>query len=135
MYSLFLTVHCFEHTRVLAQIELCKKRVAGKAVRKAFDENIVLVDQQMDIPSELDEYMTSNKLPLVLTVSYLPTEWKIIFECGPYSASTNGSVYSVSVLSTYLNGKHAIINVLQHLDRIHFYRRACSSAKRYCGTN
>jgi hypothetical protein len=119
MYSLFLIIRYFEHTRVLAQIELCKERVAGKPVRKALDENIVLVNPDMDIPSELCDYMKSNKLRLVLTVSYLPTEWKMIFECGPYSASTNGSVNSVSALSTYLNGKHIIINVLQHLNRIH----------------
>jgi hypothetical protein len=104
---------------VLTQIELCKERVSGKAVRRAFDKNIVLVDPEMDIMSELCDYMISNKFPLVLTVSYLPTEWKMVFECGPYSASANGSVNSVSTLSTYLNGKHAKINDLQHFDRIH----------------
>jgi hypothetical protein len=104
---------------MLTQNELCKKRVDEKTARKSFDENIVMVDPKMDIPSELCDYMTSNKLPLILTVSYLPTEWKMVFECGPYSASTNGSVNSVSNLSTYLNGKHTKINDLQHFDRIH----------------
>ena len=103
---------------MLPQIELCKKRADEKDARKAFDEKIVMVDPEMDIPSELCDYMTSNKCPLILTISYFPTEWKMIFECGPYSASTDGSVYSVSVWSTYLNGKHTIINVLQYVDHL-----------------
>jgi hypothetical protein len=97
---------------------LCKERVAGKATRKAFDENIVLVDPEMDIQSELCDFMKSNKLPFVLKISYFPTEWKMIFECGPYSASTNGSVHSVSVWNTYLIGKHTISNVQQHFDHL-----------------
>uniref|UniRef100_A0A2S2QES7 Eukaryotic translation initiation factor 4 gamma 3 n=1 Tax=Sipha flava TaxID=143950 RepID=A0A2S2QES7_9HEMI len=83
-----------ESQDVYSEIELCKKRVDGKVARKAFDENIVMVDPEMDIPGELCDYMSSNKLPLVLTISYFPTEWKMIFECGPYCASTDGSVNS-----------------------------------------
>jgi hypothetical protein len=71
-----------------------------------------MVDPEMDIPGELCDYMLSNKLPLVLTISYFPTEWKMIFECGPYCASTDGSVNSVSVWNTYITSKRTIINVL-----------------------
>ncbi|XP_025411237.1 uncharacterized protein LOC112684126 [Sipha flava] len=77
---------------VYSEVELSKERVTGKAARKAFDQNIVLVDPEMDIPNEICEFMDRNECPLVLTISYLPAEWTMILECEPYSASTNGSI-------------------------------------------
>ncbi|XP_025414585.1 uncharacterized protein LOC112686513 [Sipha flava] len=79
---------------VYSEVELSKERVTGKTARKAFDQNIVLVDPEMDISSEMCEFMDINESPLVLTVSYLPAEWNMILECGLYSASINGSVKS-----------------------------------------
>jgi hypothetical protein len=46
--------------------------MTGKAIRKAFDQNIVLVDPEMDILSEMCEFMDINECPLVLTVGHLP---------------------------------------------------------------
>jgi hypothetical protein len=83
--------------------------VTGKTARKAFDQNIVLVDPEMDISSEMCEFMDINESPLVLTVSYLPAEWNMILECGLYSASINGSVKSVCDSNVYLNRKHATV--------------------------
>jgi hypothetical protein len=94
---------------VPAQIELSKERLTGKEARKAFNENIVLADPEMDVSRELCEFVDSNKSPLVLTVSYLPTEWKMTWDCGPYSASMDGPVKSVSVSIIYLDRKRAVV--------------------------
>ncbi|XP_025410616.1 uncharacterized protein LOC112683691 [Sipha flava] len=80
---------------VYSEIELSKERLTGKEARKAFNENIVLADPEMDVSRELCEFVDSNKSPLVLTVSYLPTEWKMTWDCGPYSASMDGPVKSM----------------------------------------
>jgi hypothetical protein len=92
-----LIIGRFERAPVSAQIELSKERVTEKEARKAFDKNIVLVDPEMDVSSELCEFVYSNESPLVLTVSYLPAEWKMTWDCGPYSASIDGPLKSVSV--------------------------------------
>jgi hypothetical protein len=81
-------------SNLLAQVELSKERVTGKTVKKAFNQNIVLIDPEMDISSEICEFMDSNKCPLVLTVSYLPEAVPVIIVIYGYFPITVRNVFA-----------------------------------------
>lgn len=114
--------------RVFAQIELCKKRATENCTNKAALGQIVLVDQDIDIPKELCEYVDDSKSPLILNVSYSPTDWEIVYELGPFNASSKGAIKSVRVFSIFTRF-FTIATVY------YYFRRVCISARSTCCTS
>lgn len=85
-----------------AQTELCKERGAGEVANQTFD-GITVVDPETDVPAELRDSVNGNKWPLMLKISYFPTEWEMTYTIGSNRASAVGSVGTVrAVLSVDL---------------------------------